>query len=84
MSAQIDPEMDDLLQGDPSQELDAIILAQGRLDDLLASLPDEVTVNYKYRLIGSVSVTAPAGTLRRLATMKSVKAIEPVRDVSHC
>lgn len=84
MSARIDPELDDFLKGDPMRSLDAIILAQGRLDDLMDSLPDEVTVHYQYRLIGSVSVTAPAGALRRLAAMSTVKAIEPVRDVSHC
>lgn len=84
MNARIDPELADLLSGDPKRSLEAIIMARGRLEDLLDSLPDEVTVRYTYRLIGSISVTAPAGALRLLADSEAVKAIEPVRPVAHC
>lgn len=84
MNARIDPELADLLSGDPLRPLEAIIMAQGRLEDLVDSLPADVTVRYTYRLIGSISVTAPAGALRLLASSDAVKAIEPVRPVTHC
>jgi len=84
MSARVDPEMAVLLSGDPGQQIEAIISAQGRLDDLLDHLPDGVEIQHQYRLIGSISVSASAGTLRRVADMQAVKSIEPVRRVSHC
>ena len=84
MTARVDPELADLLRGDPATELDAIVMATGRLDDLLASLPPDVTVRHEYRLIGSISVTAPAGAIRRLSTMNAVRSIERDRPVSHC
>ena len=82
MLAQVDPEMQKLMDGDPRRTIDAIILARGHLDELLDSLPADVTVLHQYRLIGSVSVSATAGVLRNLAGIRTVKAIEPVRDVS--
>jgi len=84
MAARVDPEMQALLNGDPQRTLDAIIMARGRLDELLECLPDDVTIVHQYRLIGSVSVSATAGALRGLVWLRAVKSIEPVRDVSHC
>jgi hypothetical protein len=84
MSARIDPELARWLAGDPARQLEAIVSAQGRLDELLDGLPEGVEVQHLYRLIGSISVTAPAGTLRRMADLTVVKSIEPVRRVSHC
>jgi hypothetical protein len=76
--------MQAILDGDPRRSIDAILLAHGRLDDLLDRLPADVTVLHQYRLIGGVSVSTTAGVLRSLASERHVKAIEPVRDVTHC
>jgi len=84
MSARIDPELARHLNGSPDVELEAIIMAASGLDDLLASLPADVVVEHSYNLIASISVTAPAGALRRLAEMPTVKSIEPVRQVRTC
>ena len=39
MPAKIDPEMQELLDGDPARQLDAIVRAHGRLDELIESCP---------------------------------------------
>ena len=84
MAARVDPELADLLEGDPSVRLEAIIMSSSDLDGLLAALPREVRVTHQYRLIESIAVVAPAGALRRLATSEAVASMEPVRGVAHC
>lgn len=81
MAAKVDPELAHRLEGDPDALLEAIVMAQDALDDLLASLPAGIVVDHSYRLIRGLAVTASAGTLRRLALLPAVKSIEPVRDV---
>jgi len=81
MAAKLDPELARQMDGDPEAQLEAIVTAASKLEDLLASLPPEVVVQHRYHLLGGVAVKASVGALRRLAQLPAVKAIEPVRDV---
>jgi hypothetical protein len=81
MVARVDPEMIPQLNGDPNCELEAIVTVTESLDDLIASLPDGVVVQQRYRLIKGVAVTGSARALRLVAALPMVKTIEPVRSV---
>ena len=81
MSATIAADLTGRLAGDPQAPLEVILTASGGLDEMLAQLPPEVRVDHTYRLTQSAAVTAPAGSLRRVAELAVVGAMEPVRDV---
>ena len=81
MTARVDPDLRAQLEGDPEAPLEAILVAETAIEDLLASLPEEVVVTQRYRLIQGIAVSAPVGIMRRLAALPTVKAIEPVRTV---
>ncbi len=81
MAARIDPELQHQLDADPEACLEAIVVASGSLDELLASLPDGVVVRHRYRLLRGLAITAPARALRRLAELPTVGSIEPERSV---
>ena len=79
MAAHVDPEMVRQLNGDPDAELEAIVTARDEVDELLASLPADVVVRHRYRLIPGIAISAPVGVLRQLVELPTVKSIEPVR-----
>jgi len=81
MGERIDPDLDRLLRGDPMAELDAIVIGQDSLDDLVAQLPGSVEIRHRYGLICGLAVHGPAWALRELADKPVVKSIEPVRAV---
>lgn len=76
------PDLWPMLDGDPAARLEAIVVAEVDLDELLAGLPSEVTVEHRYRLINSISVTARADALLALTRLPMVRSIESVRPVS--
>jgi len=84
MSARIAADLSRQLSTNPTTPIEAILTAAEGLDELLAQLPPDVQVDHTYRLSHSVAVTASAGTLRRLAELPAVEAMEPVRDVGTC
>lgn len=71
-----------MLGGDPEARLEAIVISEVDLDELLAELPPEVTVEHRYRLINSISVRGRAGALLALTQLPMVRSIEAVRPVS--
>lgn len=85
-AASPDPASEVLLDlgGDPSQEVEAILVSAAGLDGLLAALPAEVEVSHTYRLIGSVAVKATVAVLRKLARLPAIARIESVRPVAAC
>lgn len=84
MTAHIAADLTSRLSGDPKAPLEVIITASDGLDELLAQLPPDVRVDHTYRLTHSVAVTASAGSLRQVARLSVVGAMEPVRDVQAC
>lgn len=82
MTARIDPELAKQLAGDPDLQVEAIITCKGGLDAALADLPDDVEVRHTYRRINGAAVCGPAGAMIRLAEVRGVTSMEPVRTVS--
>ncbi len=83
-AASPDPASEVLLDlgGDPTREVEAILVSAAGLDGLLAALPAEVEVSHTYRLIGSVAVRAKVAALRKLARLPVIARIESVRPVA--
>ena len=81
MPAHVDPDLRSRLDGDPRAQLEAIVLAEGELEELEGSLPGDVVVRHRYRLVRGLAVSARADVMRRVADLPTVKSIEPVRIV---
>ena len=82
MTARIDPDLAEQLGGDPHRRVEAIVRCKGGLDGLLASLPDGIAVQHIYPRINCAAVRGSARDLLRLAEVKTVESMEPVRPVS--
>lgn len=81
MTARVDDELWACLEGDPDAQVEAILVASGSLEELLASLPAGIVVQHRYRRLPGLAVLASARLLRRIAELPTVRAMESVRRV---
>ncbi len=81
MAAQLDPELRQQMEANPAEAVEAIVVAAGSLEELLASLPDGVVVRHRYRRLRGLAITASANMIRRLAELPTVRSIEADRSL---
>lgn len=84
MTARVDDELWACLESDPDAQVEAILVASGSLEELLASLPAGIVVQHRYRRLPGLAVLASARLLRRIAELPTVRAMESVRRVHTC